>query len=164
LGLKSARDAARNRHEFKLTHYPAAADRPEAGAWRRAARRLLTAADGYDHARAREFLGGLCSPEGDGPPPCRSAASGGPYLLVTERPLPRGGPPPEPYLLVDLAGRGGAGLARWVAALAELTLDEGAPSPARLERVLATADAAAAELGERLGGGGAETVFFAPPL
>jgi hypothetical protein len=67
------------------------------------------------------------------------------------------------YLLVDLAGRGGAGLARWVAALAELTLDEGAPAPARLERVRAAADAAAQEGGGR-GGGGTETVFFAPPF
>jgi hypothetical protein len=88
---------------------------------------------------------------------------GGPYLLVTELPLPRGEPPPEPYLLVDLAGRGGAGLARWVAALAELTLDEGAPAPASLERVRAAADAAAQEGGGR-GGGGTETVFFAPPF
>jgi hypothetical protein len=158
------RDAAAARRGYDQTMPTTAPDRREARAWRRAARRLLAAADGYDRVRAREVLAGLCGPEGDGPPPCRGAAvTSGPHLLVTGLPLPRGGPPPEPYLLVDLAGHGGTGLARWVAVLAELTLGEGAPAPARLESVRAAAEAAAAELGGR-DGGGEETVFLAPPF
>lgn len=153
-------DAAAARRGYDEAMPISAPDRREVRAWRRTARRLL-AADGYDRVRARETLSGLCGPEGDGPPPCRGVASGGPYLLITALPMPRGAPPAEPYLLVDLAGHGGAGLARWVAALAELTLDEGASAAARLERVRAAADAVATELGGREGGG-AETVFLAP--
>jgi hypothetical protein len=62
------RDAAAARRAYDETMLLSAPDRREARAWRRAARRLL-AADSYDRARARELLGGLCSPEGDGPPP-----------------------------------------------------------------------------------------------
>lgn len=133
---------------------PRAADRGKTAAWRNMAARLL-AAEIYDYGRTQALLQAVCAREGAGVPAFCGRASGGPYLLNSERPLPPDGSLPSRFLVIDLSTYAPPALETWARALVEHAMAARLSARQRLTSLRTAAERLAAELGD----GNSQVVF-----